>query len=194
MAVRERGEQALRAMQQGTVFVKRQRCGGVLLTTVSSRPFKSCLVCSWRSCRNLTETAKPIQGVFFCALQDSVIPMCYLEWGRLKCVNSVGKCFFYIINCNNEEHQESFFIFILHLKNSVCRSLFRPHWVVECEKTSTYESSSRRSLLVLSWLFRRSKSARTWASSSSSLELRLEAGNDSARVRERENTMGKSLD
>lgn len=25
----------------------------VLLTTVSSRPFKSCLVCSWRSCRNL---------------------------------------------------------------------------------------------------------------------------------------------
>lgn len=40
---------------------------------------------------------------------------------------------------------------------------------------NTYESSSRRSLLVLSWLFRRSKSARIWASSSSSLELRLRA-------------------
>lgn len=28
----------------------------ILLTTVSSRPFKSCLVCSWRSCRNLPYT------------------------------------------------------------------------------------------------------------------------------------------
>lgn len=75
----------------------------LLLTTVSSRPFKSCLVCSWRSCRNLTETAKPIQGVFFLCTSGQCNTYVLFR------VRETEVCqFCRQINCNNEEHQESF--------------------------------------------------------------------------------------
>lgn len=54
---------------------------GFLLTTVSSRPFKSCLVCSWRSCRNLKETAKQkIRCCYLCVPEDSALPKTAIMW------------------------------------------------------------------------------------------------------------------
>ena len=79
------------------------------------------------------------------------------------------------INCWLRPSAAANVIYFPHTQYSTFRTVLNQHGVVKSVSVSnTYESSSRRSLLVLSWLFRRSKSARTWASSSSSLELRLQ--------------------
>lgn len=85
MAVQEKGEQALREMQQGKVFEKRQRYSGVSFTHDSLLQtlqvlFGLLMALMQESDRN----SKTNTRCFFCVLQDSVIPMCYLECPLLE--------------------------------------------------------------------------------------------------------------
>lgn len=104
MAVQERGEQALREMQQGTVFEKRQRCSGVSFTHDS-----------------LLQTLQVLFGLLMALMQESdrnskTNTRCFFLCTSGQCntyvlfrVRETEVCqFCRQINCNNEEHQESF--------------------------------------------------------------------------------------